>query len=183
MKIHPERMLERLEERIAETTNPRHQAMLQTIRAHTGAELEGIDVGRIMETMVAEPQFHWYGFGYGDVGPKGRQEVEAHYRRFVGDGCNLHEQDFRRIVVDDHNVVLEGPMHIVFPGAALRSRQIDVDDPDAYYLYSYDVCAIFHFDENGRCTGEDSYGDGAPTSARLKKLAPEELPEGLSPVR
>jgi hypothetical protein len=178
-KIRPLAMLDALCAKLAELDDPRHRANLATVRDHVAAELDGRDVARVMATMVDEPQFHWYGYGHGDVGPKGKAAVESHYRRFLGDRCNLHQHDFRRIVVDHRHVVLEGPMHIVFPGTALAGRGIHVDDPASSYLFTYDVCAIFHFDESGRCTGEDSYGDGAPSAGRITKLDPADVPEPI----
>ena len=52
---------------------------------------------------------------------------------------------------------------------------IPCDDPAGHYVYSYRTAAIFHYDEQGNYTGEDTYSDGALTPERLRKLTPEEI--------
>lgn len=177
MKIYPLKMLEQLKGKLAATSNPRHRALLENVIEHVSAELDGRDVERIMKTLVPNPQFHWYGFGYGDVGPKGDAAVRAHYGKMLGEGYNIHQHDFKRIVVDDNTVFLDGPIHIIFPGKVLQGMQLAVDDPEASYLFSYYSWAIFHYDDQGNCTGEDSFSDGVPMLERMKKLAPEDIPE------
>jgi hypothetical protein len=179
MKIQPLKMLEQIEEKIAATDNLRHQAMLKNVREHVASEIDGRDVDRIMKTLGPDPQFHWFGAGYGDIGPKGYQGVRAHYNKMLSDGYNIHQHIFTRIAVDDHTVFLDGPIHIIFPGKALQAMQIPVDDADASYMFSYHSWAYFHFDDNGVCTGEDSFSDGMPSPERLKKMAPEDMPDSF----
>ncbi len=179
MKIEPRKMLDQIDAKIAATSNPRHQSMLKNFREHVAAELDGRDLNRIMRTLVPEPQYHWWGMGLGDVGPKGKAAVEAHYRQMLDEGFNLHQHELNRIVVDDTNIFLDGPIHIVFPGKALKNMGFPVEDIDAFYLFSYHAWALFQYDDSGKFTCEDSYMDGAMTMERLKKLKPEEVPEPI----
>jgi len=169
----PQNTLKPLDEYIAQTTNPRHIAILQNFREHLLAEIAG-DVDAIMATQDAEPQYHFYGMGLGDTGPKGQEAVRGFYRTIFDLGYNKLRYDVDRFIVADHALFHEGDMHIVFPGEALIAMGHEVDDPSAKYVYSYRTAAIFHYDEEGVCTGEDTYSDGALTVDRVRKLTPEE---------
>lgn len=166
--------------RIAATSNPRHLALLRNFRAHLVAELAG-DTEAIMRTQCAEPLYHFYGSGSGDFGPKGGEAVRGFYQNIFALGYNKLRYDIDRFIVDDRALFHEGQMHIVFPGRALVAMGLPCEDPSASYVFSYRQAAIFHYDESGECTGEDTYSDGPLTPERLRKLTPEEaatLPRG-----
>jgi hypothetical protein len=170
-----------LDAKIASTSNPRHRALLQNFREHLMAEIAG-DVDAIMKTQCADPQYHFYGSGAGDVGPKGGKAVRGFYEGIFALGYNKLRYVIDRFIVDDRGLFHEGQMDIVFPGRALQAMGIPCDDLNGNYVFSYRQAAIFHFDEKGNCTGEDTYSDGPLTAERLRKLTPEEeatLPRGL----
>lgn len=167
--------------KIAATTNPRHRALLQNFREHLLAEIAG-DTDAIMKTQVAHPQYHFYGSGRGDTGPKGGGAVRGFYEGIFALGYNKLRYVIDRFIIDDRGLFHEGQMDIVFPGRALQAMGIACDDLSALYVFSYRQAAIFHYDEAGHCTGEDTYSDGALTPERLRKLTPEEvatLPRGV----
>jgi hypothetical protein len=159
--------------RIATTANPRHRAILQNFREHLVAELAG-DVEAIMKTQCAEPRYHFYGSGTGDFGPKGGAAVRGFYASIFALGYNKLRYVADRFVVDDRTLFHEGQMDIVFPGRALVAMGLPCDDLEGNYVFSYRQAAIFHYDEHGICTGEDTYSDGPLTPERLRKLTPEE---------
>lgn len=170
-----------LDAKIAATTNPRHRLLLQNFREHLIAEISG-DVDAIMKTQVANPQYHFYGMGAGDVGPKGGAAVRGFYENIMAQGYNKLRYVIDRFIVDDRGLFHEGQMDIVFPGRALKAMGVPCDDLDANYVYSYRTAAIFHYDEQGNCTGEDTYSDGGISPERLRKLTREEeatLPRAL----
>jgi len=161
--------------KIAATANPRHRALLQNFREHLVA------VDAIMKTQCASPQYHFYGSGAGDFGPKGGEAVRGFYSNIFALGYNKLRYDIERFIIDDRGLFHEGRMHIVFPGRALRAMGLPCDDSSASYVFSYRQAAIFHYDEHGVCTGEDTYSDGPLTPERLRKLTAEEeatLPRG-----
>jgi hypothetical protein len=167
--------------KIAETANPRHRALLQNFREHLLAEIAG-DVDAIMKTQCANPEYHFYGSGVGDSGPKGGQAVRCFYENIFKLGYNKLRYVIDRFIIDDRGLFHEGQMDIVFPGRALQAMGLPCDDPSAHYVFSYRQAAIFHYDEQGHCTGEDTYSDGPLTPERLRKLTPAEvatLPRGL----
>lgn len=167
--------------KIAGTANPRHRALLQNFREHLLAEIAG-DVDAIMKTQCASPQYHFYGAGVGDSGPKGGKAVRGFYENIFALGYNKLRYVIDRFIIDDRGLFHEGQMDIVFPGKALQAMGIPCNDLKGNYVFSYRQAAIFHYDEKGDCTGEDTYSDGPLTPERLRKLTPEEeatLPRGL----
>ena len=169
-----------LDAKIAATSNPRHRLLLQNFREHLLAEIAG-DVDAIMKTQCASPQYHFYGMGAGDVGPKGGPAVRGFYENIFAQGYNKLRYVIDRFIIDDRGLFHEGSMDIVFPGKALQAIGVPCDDLNGNYVYSYRQAAIFHFDEQGNCTGEDTYSDGGISPERLRKLTPEEeatLPRG-----
>jgi hypothetical protein len=175
-----EHTLRPVDAQIAATANPRHRALLQNFREHLVAELAG-DAPAIMKTQCASPQYHFYGSGVGDFGPKGGAAVRAFYENIFELGYNKLRYDVDRFIVDDRGLFHEGTMHIVFPGRALKAMGLPCDDLSGSYVFSYRQAAIFHYDEQGVCTGEDTYSDGPLTPERLRRLTPEEeatLPRG-----
>lgn len=182
MKLDPLRSLEKVDAAIAADANPRHRAMLENFREHLLAELEG-DVDRIMKTQVEEPRYQFWGSGIGDFGPKGGAAVRAFYQHIFEQGYNKLYYEIDRIFCGDDHLFHDGVLHMIWPGRALRAVGVQVDDPDAHYLYSYRSAAIFKYDAAGRCLGEDTYSDGTPTLERVRKLAPDELPDALRRAR
>lgn len=174
LDFNPQYTVKPLDEYIAQTSNPRHRAILENYREHLQAEIAG-DVDAIMATQAPEPQYHFYGAGVGDTGPKGHKEVRAFYQNIFDQGYNKLRFDMDRFVVQDHALFFEGDMHIVFPGKAVLAFGMQVDDPDAYYVFSYRQAAIFHYDADGVCTGEDTYSDGPVSAERLRKLTDAEV--------
>ncbi len=172
--FNPQYTLKPLDAFIARTSDPRHLAILENFKEHLLAEIAG-DVDAIMATQCAEPRYHFYGAGTGDTGPKGQQEVRAFYENIFEQGYNKLRYDTDRFIVQDHALFHEGDMHIVFPGRALVAMGIPVDDEDAHYVYSYRQAAVFHYDADGVCTGEDTYSDGTLTPDRIRKLTEAEV--------
>ena len=110
---------------------------------------------------------------------RARRKWRQFYGRIFDNRYNKLRYDIDRIFCSDDNLFHEGTLNIVFPGKVLRGMGLSVDDPEAWYLYSYRTCAIFPYDENGLAKGEDVYSDGPMSMDRIRKLAPEELPDGL----
>jgi hypothetical protein len=162
-----------IDAKIGATTNPRHRALLQNFREHLVAELAG-DVDAILKTQCANPQYHFYGSGTGDFGPKGFAAVRDFYAGIFALGYNKLRYEIERFVIDDRALFHEGQMHIVFPGRALQAMGLPCDDLAGNYVFSYRQAAIFHYDEHGICTGEDTYSDGPLTPERLRRLTPAE---------
>ena len=99
------------------------------------------------------------------------------YEKIFAQGYNKLRYDADRFIVQDHALFHEGDMHIVFPGSALLAlglgEAMEIEE-DAHYVYSYRQAAVFHYDADGVCTGEDTYSDGPITPDRIRKLTEAE---------
>jgi hypothetical protein len=162
-----------LEERLAETTNPRHRRMLETVIAHARAEADG-DVDGLMGTLVADPQYHFWRDAK-DWGPKGAAGVRSFYETFVASGAGFFESYKPRIVVDDDHVVTESVMRGIVPGAVARQRGCNVPDVDGHYVVTARTVIFWPFNEAAELIGEDSYGSSDATD--FQRVPDEELPE------
>jgi hypothetical protein len=163
---------QRIEERLARTTNPRHRKMLQTVIDHAKAEAHG-DVDGLMATLGDDPQYHFWSNGT-DWGPKGRDGVRAFYEGFVASGAGFFESFKPRIVVDDDTVVTECVIRGLVPGAIARQRGHDVPDADGHYVVIARTAIFWPFDDAGELIGEDSYGSSDVTE--FEQVAEEDLP-------
>jgi hypothetical protein len=119
------------------------------------------DVDRLMATVAEDAHYHFYnGPAAGEF--KGRAAVRRFYEMFTASGAEKLQHDIDRLVVDRDCILTEGLMRIAFPGRTLIARGIEVDDPDALYLYECRAAIMWPFNHEGLLMGEDSYfaGDG-----------------------
>lgn len=167
-----------VEERLAKTESPRQRAMLETLRDHLLAEMNG-DFELLLSTLAPEPRYHFWveGSGFG-LGPKGLDAVQAHYTELYTEGRSVCEYDIERIVVDDDTIVTEGFFDQIFPGDILVKRGVEIDDPDGVYLHRMRLLLLWPFDADAKLVGEDSYANGRMyLPENLRKLSSDEIPE------
>ncbi|MCE2391088.1 MAG: nuclear transport factor 2 family protein [Proteobacteria bacterium] len=181
MRIQPERSFVAIDERIRQTENPRHRAMLENYRAHLAAEVAG-DLDAIMATMSDEPAYHtWSPGGEMNGGPKNRAQTVEFYRSIFDNGYNKLERVTEKLVVNDDYIVNEGWLHTIYPGRTLARMGLDVR-PERYYLHSNRVVAILPYVGEGtdvRMDGEDVYTlPGRPTEESIVELNDAEV-EGI----
>ena len=154
--VDPNHILEALRAKMAATTNPTHVAMLATYLAHMEAEFDS-DIDRAMQTLVAEPVFHFW-CGYRD--PKGplalrRPAIRSNYERVFSSGFPAIEIVPERFIVSDDGLVMEGEQLSIVPGQQLVERGIDAMPGKEYYV----VCRFALLVEfcDGLMVGEDHY--------------------------
>ena len=104
--------------------------------------------------------------------------MRTFYENFVASGATRLEFAIDRLVVDRDCVVTEGVMRMAYPGRTLAFRGIDVDDPDAFYLYEARMATFWPMDEHGLARGEDTYtgGDGFAGIAD-RRIDPDDIVE------
>ena len=168
----PERSWRVLEARLEEERDPQRRLLLERVRDHVRTEIQG-DFEGLMETLVDEPQYHFFGMGP-DAGPKGRAAVEAFYKQMLASGGNRFEFEMYRVVVDASAVITEGQLRQVMPGSALLASQIEAVqgaavDPDASYLSEMQILTVWPAGPDGRLIGEDIYF-GSPPLSKLRRL-------------
>jgi len=160
-------------DRLAQTDNPRHGKMLQTLVDHLRAE-EHLSLVELMATLVPEPDYHLWKQG-ADYGPKGAAAVRSYYSELVESKRGILEYAIERIVVDDDTIVTEGTIRAYQPGAIARGFGFNVPDVDETYLVPYRAVIFWPFDAAGQMLGEDGYSTFDPDGA--ERVAPEDLPE------
>lgn len=166
-----------VEARLATEQDPVLRRNLETVLEHMKAEARG-DIDGLLVTLSDDVAYHAYGTDDPALNPVGRGEVRTFYERFVASGATRLEFDIDRLVVDRDCVVTEGVMRMAYPGRTLAFRGIEVDDPDALYLFEARMATFWPMDEDGRARGEDTYtgGDGFAGIAD-RKIDPADIVE------
>jgi hypothetical protein len=174
--IDPNLTWAKVEERLATEPDPVLRRNLDTVLRHMKAEAVG-DLDGLLDTLVDDPSYHAYG-APPQASPQGREAVRGFYEAFIASGATQLQFDLDRLVVDRHCVLTEGVMRMAYPGRTLQARGIEVDDPDAFYLYEARMATLWPVAEDGRLVGEDTYtgGDGFAGIAG-RKLAPGDIAE------
>lgn len=149
-----------VEDRLTTETDPTLRHNLELVLAHMKAEAEG-DLDGLLATLAEGASYHAYG-GDEASSPQGKPAVRKFYEDFIASGATRLEFDVDRLVVDRDCVLTEGVMKMAWPGRTLQHKGIDVDDPDAFYLYEARMATLWPFDDDGMIVGEDTYtgGDG-----------------------
>ncbi|HZQ58623.1 MAG TPA: nuclear transport factor 2 family protein [Acidimicrobiales bacterium] len=166
----------KVEERLETERDPVLRRNLETVLAHMRAEAEG-DLDGLLATLSDDVAYHAYSApDIPEVNPVGKAGVRKFYADFIASGATKLQLDIDRLVVDRSCVVTEGTMRMAYPGRTLQARGIDVDDPDALYLYETRMAVLWPMDGNGLVRGEDTYtsGDGFAGIA-ARKLRPGDI--------
>ena len=179
-ELDPTRGYRAVEARLARAKRPRERAMLECLRDHLLAECTG-DFELLLSTLAEDPHYHFWvdGSGFG-AGPRGREQVEAHYTQLYAENRHVCDYDIERIVVDEDVIVTEGWFEQVFPGEVLRRRGAAIDDPAAVYALRMRLLLLWPFDEHARLVGEDSYSGGPMYDpGNIRKLREDEIPKSF----
>ncbi len=173
--IDPNRTWAKVEERLATETDPVLRRNLETVLEHMKAEAVG-DIDGLLATLSDDVAYHAYGTEEPAMNPVGKDGVRAFYEAFIASGATRLQFEIDRLVVDRDCVLTEGVMRMAYPGRTLQARGIEVDDPEAYYLYEARMATLWPMDGDGRARGEDTYtgGDGFAGIAG-RKLAPSDI--------
>src|SRR5207302_3524606 len=115
------------------------------------------DIDRLLDTLSDDVAYHAYGTTDPTLNPVGKAGVRGFYERFIASGATRLQFDVDRLVVDRDCVLTEGLMRMAYPGRTLAARGIEVDDPEAFYLYEARMATLWPLDEQGLVRGEDTY--------------------------
>ena len=114
-----------------------------------------------------------------NLNPTGDKEA---VRRFydmtiVQTGAHQLELDVDRVIADREAVMTEGTMKMAYPGKTLEAMGIEVDDPEAYYVYRSRMSVVWPVDAaSGMLTGEEGYtGTGGFDGIADRKLGPGDI--------
>jgi hypothetical protein len=171
--IDQHRTWKKVEERLAVETDPTLRRNLETLLQHMKAEA-ALDMDKLMATVSEHAKYHSY--AQGGAGPVGKAAVQQFYEDFAASGAEKLQHDLDRLIVDKHCILTEGVMRMAYPGQTLRGMGIEVDDPDADYLYESRMAILWPLDDDGLFIGEDSYvgGNGFEGIAG-RKIDPDDI--------
>jgi hypothetical protein len=155
--IDQHRTWAKVEDRLAAETDPTLRRNLELLLLHMKAEA-ALDMDALMSTVSEQAKYQ--NFAQNGTGPVGKPAVQKFYEDFAVSGCHKLMHDLDRLVVDRHCILTEGVMRMAWPGSALLAQGIEVDDPNAYYLYEARMAILWPIGEDGLFIGEDSYVGG-----------------------
>jgi hypothetical protein len=164
-----------VEARLRTEQDPVLRRNLELLLQHEKAEA-ALDMEGLMATVSERAHYRSHG-GDGMPDLVGKPAVQAFYEAFAASGAHKLQLDTHRLVVDRHCILTEGTMRMAYPGRTLQARGIEVDDPDAYYLFEAPMAVVWPIDpDDGLFVGEDTYlgADGFAGIAE-RKLAPTDI--------
>lgn len=160
MKLDPNNTWKLVEKRLAEETDPILRKNLELVLEHMKCEAKA-DIEGVVATLVDEPVYVMHDTPDDTVmNPKGSKDAVRKFYdvSIVQSGAHRLELDCQRVIVDKDAVVTEGVMRMAYPGRTLGAMGIEVDDPDAYYLYETRMGIVWPVDRAaGKLVGEESY--------------------------
>jgi hypothetical protein len=115
------------------------------------------DIDGLLATLSDDVAYHAYGTDDPTLNPVGKPAVRQFYENFIASGATRLQLDVDRLVVDRRCILTEGVMRMAYPDRTLVSYGIDIDDPDAYYMYEARMATLWPLDADGRVRGEDPY--------------------------
>jgi hypothetical protein len=171
--IDQHRTWKKVEERLAIETDPVLRRNLEVLLQHMKAEAT-LDMDALMATISEDARYQ--NFAQGGTGPVGKPAVQRFYEDFAASGASKLQLDLDRLVVDRHCILTEGVMRMAWPGRTLEGMGIEVDDPDADYLYEARMAVLWPIDEHGLFIGEDSYvGSDGFVGIADRKIDPRDV--------
>jgi len=163
--------------KLAATTNPRHKLMLERLYQHARGEVEE-DLEAVLGTLAPNPAYRVQSQGP-EMNPEGLENVRRFYiEQIFGKGRHCLESVKDRILVADDAIVTEGVTRIVMWGRdMMNAGNPGVDDPDAFYLLTYNSLIVWPYDDEARIIGEESWAYYPKDCVR--KISPEDAPESF----
>ncbi len=165
MKLNPNNTWKLVEQRLAEESDPTLRRNLGLVLEHMKCEARG-DIEGVVATLVEKPRYVTHDTPDQEfMNPDGSKDAVRQFYdlTIIQTGAHRLELDCDRVVADRHAVTTEGVMRMAYPGTTLKAMGIEVDDPEAYYLYESRMLVVWPVDDaEGKLIGEETYtgGDG-----------------------
>lgn len=160
MKLNPNNTWKLVEERMERETDPKTRRNLELVLEHMKSEALG-DIEGVVATLCDKPTYIAHDVpDEPTLNPTGNKDaVRAFYDlTIVQTGAHQLELNCDRIIADHETVVTEGVMKMAYPGKTLTTMGVEVDDPEAYYLYQTRMSVVWPVDpESGMLMGEETY--------------------------
>lgn len=160
MNLNPNNTWRLVQERMEREADATIRRNLALVLDHMKAEAQG-DIEGVVATLCDQPRYLAHDAPHDEaLNPSGSKDaVRAFYDlTIVQTGAHQLELNCDRVIADHEAVMTEGVMRMAYPGRTLASFGIEVDDPDAYYLYQTRMSVVWPIDpESGMLLGEETY--------------------------
>lgn len=164
-----------VEARLAAETDPVLRRNLELLLTHMKAEA-ALDLDTLMSTVSEKARYDSYDGRQRTASIVGKPAVRAFYEAFAASGAEKLQFALDRLVVDRDCILTEGDMRMAYPGRTLLARGIEVDDPDAYYLFEARMAVVWPIADDGLFVGEDSYlGNDGFAGIAERKVDPADI--------
>ncbi len=179
MKLNPNNTWRLVQQRFEREQDAKTRRNLELVLEHMKAEAQG-DIEGVVATLCEKPRYLAHDVpGNEAMNPSGDKDaIRAFYdMTIVQTGAHRLELDCDRVIADHEAVMTEGVMRMAYPGRTLAAMGIDVDDPDAYYLYETRMSVVWPVDpESGMLLGEETYtGTDGFEGIADRKLTSDEI--------
>ena len=163
MRINPNKTWQLVEQRFEAEVDPVVKKNLGLVLQHMKAEAQG-DIEGVVATLCDSPKYITYSSLDDEVlNPNtDKDAIRAFYNRTIGvTRAHQLELDCDRVIADQHSVVTEGDYQQAYPGDILQAMGVEVDDPDAHYVYQTRMSIVWPVDPgSGMLRGEEVYTSG-----------------------
>ena len=179
MKLNPNQTWKLVEQRLARESDPIVRRNLELVLAHMKSEAKG-DIEGVVATLTEKPRYVAHDMPDNKaMNPDGSKDaVRAFYdMTIIQTGAHQLELDCDRVIADRDAVMTEGVMRMAYPGRTLAAMGIEVDEPDAYYLYESRMSIVWPVDDGtGKLIGEETYtGTNGFEGIAERKIGPEDI--------
>ena len=179
MKIDRNNTWRLVQERMERESDPKIRRNLELVLQHMQLEAKA-DIEGVVATLSENPKYVTHDMPDNDaMNPSGSKDaVRAFYdMTIVQTGAHQLELVCDRVIADREAMMTEGVMRMAYPGRTLAAMGIDVDDPDAYYLFQTRMSVVWPIDpESGMLVGEETYtGTDGFEGIADRKLGPEDI--------
>ena len=162
-------------ERLLMTTeNPRHRFMLTAYYRHRYLEIGGrYEEIFSPDMMVEKPVYRFNALGT-TTRLEGQDQVKGLYSMWARTHQSIFYAENEQLAVCDTFIASVAMASQQTLGRALIASGIDVDDPDAYYVYKSVEEMVWPYDDRGRLVGEDVW-EPDPDRAEITKMDPADV--------
>jgi hypothetical protein len=172
MTINRTAMIDYVDARIAQTSNPKHVEQLKVLRAHIVGEVSE-DVDALLATVSPlRQQYRMWGAPE-DLQPASREAIRAFYFQRQALGQLYFQFDIDRLTVaDDIIIITDGVMTSFIPGAFVAGTGQQTSQPEAVHELKMRMLISWPFDETSLLIGEETYS----AVIAVRPLADSEIP-------
>lgn len=179
MKLNPNNTWRLVQERMERESDPKTRRNLELVLEHMKCEAQG-DIEGVVATLCESPQYIAHDVPDEEsMNPSGSKDAVRAFYDLTIDQTGAHQLELNcdRIIADHEAVVTEGVMRMAYPGKTLVMMGVEVDDPEAYYLYQTRMSVVWPVDaDSGMLLGEETYtGTDGFAGIEQRKISQDDI--------